>query len=99
MSASICRATSRTLSDPLGHAGEVITTGISRARHASATSSASVATTTGFIRPLACAARHTHSTMGLPAIMRSTLHGIRVEASRAGITAAMRRELMEKSVH
>jgi len=37
--------------------------------------------------------------MGLPAIMRSTLHGIRVEASRAGITAAMRHELMEKSVH
>ena len=79
--------------------GEVITTGMERARQVSATSSASVATTTGSIKPLACAARHTHSTMGRPAIGRSTLRDMRVEWSRAGMTAAMRRELMQTSVH
>ena len=70
-----------------------------RARQASATSSASVATTTGSIRPLALAARHTHSTMGRPAMGRSTLRAMRVEPSRAGMTAAMRRELMQSSVN
>src|ERR1700735_2674046 len=99
MSASIWPATSLTRSDPLGQFGEVITTGIARARQASATSSASVATTTGSIRPLALAARHTHSTIGRPALGRSPLRATRVDSSRAGMTAAMRRELMQSSVH
>src|ERR1700722_11173450 len=99
MSASIWPATSLTRSDPLGQFGEVITTGIALARQASATSSASVATTTGSIRPLALAARHTHSIIGRPAIGRSTLRAKRFDPSRAGITAAMRSELMQTSVN
>ena len=75
-----------------------MTTGIERERQASATSSASVATTTGSMSPLALAARHTHSTIGRPAMSRKTLRGMRVDPRRAGITAAMRRGLMETSV-
>ncbi|MGD0789380.1 MAG: hypothetical protein ABR898_15480 [Terracidiphilus sp.] len=63
-----------------------------------ATSSESVATTTGSISPLAAAARHTHSTIGRPAMVRSTLRLSRVEASRAGITPAIRNVLMQASL-
>jgi hypothetical protein len=44
------------------------------------------------------AARHTHSTMGRPAITRSTLRLKRVELSRAGITPAIRNVLMQASL-
>jgi hypothetical protein len=57
-----------------------------------------VATTTGSIKPLLAAARHTHSTIGRPAIVRSTLRLSRVELSRAGITAAIRNVLMQASL-
>src|ERR1035441_3626280 len=97
MSASICRAASHTRSDPLGHFAEVIATGIPRSAQAEATSSESVATTTGSISLLAIAARQTHSTIGRPAIVRSTLRLSRVEASRAGITPAIRNVLMQES--
>ena len=99
MSASIWRATSRTRSEPLGQSAEVITTGIPRSRQTAATSSESVATTTGSISPLAVAARQTHSTIGRPAISRSTLRLSRVELSRAGITPAMRLVLMQPSLY
>ena len=69
-----------------------------RSRQAAATSSVSVATTTGSMRPLDRAARHTHSTIGRPAIGRSTLRGRRVEWSRAGITPAIRTVLMQPSL-
>jgi hypothetical protein len=73
-------------------------TGIPRARQTAATSSESVATTTGSINPASAAARHTHSTMGRPAISRKTLRLSRVELSRAGITPAIRIVLMQVSL-
>ena len=73
-------------------------TGILRSLHTAATSSESVATTTGSIRPLPSAARHTHSTIGRPAISRKTLRLSRVDSSRAGITPAMRNLLMQASL-
>jgi len=57
-----------------------------------------VATTTGSISPLARAARHTHSNMGRPAMGRKTLRLSREEASRAGITPAIRNVLMQPSL-
>src|ERR1035441_3057405 len=98
MSASMAQATSRTRSDPLEQLSEVILTGTPRARHTAATSSESVATTTGSISPLDSAARQTHSTMGRPAISRNTLRLSRVEASRAGMTPAIRNLLMHASL-
>ena len=83
---------------PLAQSVDVITAGMPRSRQTAATSSASVATTTGSISPLAWAARHTQSTMGRPAISRNTLRLSRVEPSRAGITAAMRNVLMQPSL-
>ena len=70
-----------------------------RSRQTAATSPESVATTTGSISPLAAAARHTHSTIGRPAISRSTLRVSRVELSRAGITPAILYLLMQPSLH
>jgi hypothetical protein len=97
-SASMVRATSRTRSDPLGHVDEVMTTGMPLSAQTAATSSESVATTTGSISPLSRAARHTHSTIGRPAISLSTFRASRVELSRAGITPAIRIELMQASL-
>src|SRR5579859_1312597 len=65
-------------------------TGMPRSRQTLATSSESVATRTSSIWPLATAALHTHSTIGLPAISRNTLRGRRVEARRAGMTPRIR---------
>jgi len=48
--------------------------------------------------PLAAAARHTHSTMGRPAMGRSTLRVSRVEFKRAGMTPAIRNVLMQASL-
>jgi hypothetical protein len=93
------RATSLTLSDPLWHSTEVITDGMLRSRQAAATSSESVATNTVSITPLAAAARHTHSTIGRPAITRKTFRLSRVEFSRAGITPAIRNFPMPLSVN
>src|SRR5579863_3523998 len=92
------RATSRTRSEPLGQSAEVISTGIPRTLHSAATSSESAATNTGSISRLDAAARHTHSTIGRPAISRSTLRLRRLEARRAGITAAMRTILIQPSL-
>src|ERR1019366_10430100 len=98
MSASILSATSLTRSDPLGQVGDVISTGMPRSRHRLATSSESVATTTRSIWPPVEAARHTHSSMGLPAISRRTLRVNRVELRRAGMTPAIRNLLMHASL-
>jgi hypothetical protein len=69
-----------------------------RSRHALATSSESVATTTGSISLLAVAARQTHSTIGRPAMVRNTLRLSRVELSRAGMTPAMRNVFIQASL-
>jgi hypothetical protein len=50
------------------------------------------------MRPLETAARHTHSTMGRPAMTRTTLRLSRVELSRAGITPAILEGAMQSSV-
>src|SRR6266568_679227 len=91
-------ATSLTRSDPLAQSADVISTGMPRSLQTAATSSESVATTTGSISPLPLAARHTHSTIGRPAISRNTLRLSRVEPSRAGITPAIRNLLMHASL-
>src|SRR5258708_15307619 len=65
-----------------------------RSRHTAATSSESVATSTGSISPLSLAARHTHSTIGRPAIARKTLRLSRVDPNRAGITPAILAEIV-----